>query len=432
MSLRKGISWTFLGFAVWSGCNFLMQVVLGHFFGAHGKEALGTFGTASALSQPFLDLGAFGLTSIYVGRAAEQFEFEDYLGLRTWMMIAVTLALAGWTYLSFPGNAMIFWTTMVFMFGCICDRTAWMFFAIYQREDQMQHLGISQSVRGILSLVLFSVGALVFHSVFWAVVGSSAASIGMIYLWDWPRASKVYREARKGVELPHLIKPKYSWQTSKDLLILSFPIAVSVFLDSFSLQYPRQHLAQQPNGTQLLGQLAAYSFAITIGQLGVQAVATSIAPRLGLAWSRSNLADFGRVLKYGLLMCAGLGVLLPLIAFFVGGPVLAIVLNKSFRGDPMTFMVVALSGSMVFFGSVIGTGLTAAKILKFQAIWKAPSGILCVVLSILIIPKYQVMGAALVLFVIGLVKVLYGGAVLGLTIQKEKKRLAEPIANPGG
>lgn len=409
-----------------------MQVVLGHFFGAHGKEALGTFGTANALSQPFLDLGAFGLTSIYVGRAAEQFEFEDFLGLRTWMMIAVTIALAIWTYISFPGNSYIFWTTMVFMAGCICDRTAWMFFAIYQREDQMQHLGISQSVRGILSLGLFSIGALVFHSVFWAVLGSSAASIGMIYLWDWPRASKVYREAREGVKRPHLIKPKYEWKPSKDLLILSFPIAVSVFLDSFSLQYPRQHLAQQPDGTQLLGQLAAYSFAITIGQLGVQAVATSIAPRLGLSWSRSNLDDFIKVLKYGLIMCAGLGILLPGIAYFVGGPMLSVVLNKSFRGDPLTFMVVALSGSMVFFGSVLGTGLTAAKVLKFQAIWKVPGAVLGVVLSLVLIPRYQVMGAAMVLFLIGVVKVSYGGVVLAQTIAKEKKRLVTQAAvTPG-
>ncbi len=422
MSLRRGISWTLLGFAVWSACNFLMQIVLGHFFGAGGKSALGIYGTASALSQPFLDLGAFGLTSIYVGRAAEGYKFEDFLGLRIAMMIAVTIGLGIWTLVSFPGNPYVFWTTMVFMFGCICDRSAWMFFAIYQREEKLKNLGVSQSIRGILSLLLFCIGGLVFHSVLVAVLGSTIASIGMIFLWDWPNASRVYRSVEEGKSGKGLIRPRMSWQISRSLLGLSAPIAISIFLDSFSLQYPRQHLAQQPSGQLFLGQLAAYSFAITIGQLGVQAVATSIAPRLGTTWSEQRISDFVHILKIGFGLCALFGLLLPVIAYFVGGPILSVILNKSFSGDPYTFAIVALSGSMIFLGTVIGTGLTAARQLKFQGLWKAPGAVLCLVLSLLLIPKYHVLGAAYVLLAVGIVKVCYGGVVLLLAVRKQQNQ----------
>lgn len=426
MSIKKGVAWTFLGYSFWSACSFLMGILLSKMSGVHGKEMVGIYGTANGLAQPFLQLGAFGLSSIYAARASGDYRFEEFMGMRMFTMLVSFVLLAGWTWIEFPGSWSMLIITLTFMVGVICDRLAEMIFTIYQREHLLRNLGLSQIVRGILSLILFTAGFLTTHTVLGAVAGSALGSILMLTLWDWPIASRLFRSLPEGDLTKRFIRPMFSFKKAPQIAVLAFPIALAVFVDAFAMQLPRTHLATLPDGKNMAGQLTAYMYAIVLGTLLVQAIAATIVPRLGQHWNSDNLPEFRRTLRLGFLLVAVLGLFLPAFAYFFGRPLLGIVFNKTFATGasmPAIFALVVFGGSLGFVAAMVGTGLTAAKVLKFQGMWMVPGLIISVIGAFTLINRYDILGAGLTLVAIGAAKAALGGGVLWQTIRKREKEL---------
>src|SRR5689334_8730460 len=98
LTLRRNFSWTFIGNAVYAGCQWGMLVVLAKL---GSPEMVGQFTLGLAVTAPIIMFTNLQLRSVQATDAKKQYIFSDYLGLR---LTSVAIALLIIVVISFSGG----------------------------------------------------------------------------------------------------------------------------------------------------------------------------------------------------------------------------------------------------------------------------------------------------------------------------------------
>src|SRR3569833_2247263 len=322
-SLKSNFAWTLFGTGVFSGTNFLTQIVLAK-LGTPlivGKYALGI-----AITQPIIQLAQMQLRSIQATDVKDEYKFHHYFVLR---LLLSLLALVAIGFFSFIGNPLD--TALVVLLtgvGLAFDSVSDVIYGLMQRYQRLDYMGTSMAAKGILNITCIAACYYLSHNIVVAMLGSVASSCIIVLFYDCRRSKELlsHNHSADGTEAGGFWPPsgRIDWSALKRLFWLAIPLGMTMLLMSLSNNTTRYFIVHYL-GEKQLGIFSALGSLVIVGRTIVMSLGTTVTTRLATCFKTGDLAGYGRTLIKFAGFCALVGVGLPTIAAIAGPKLIAMI-----------------------------------------------------------------------------------------------------------
>lgn len=350
-----------------------------------GREMLGEFALAVALTAPVAMLAHLNLRAVLATDVGARRRFSDYLTVRLGVS-GLGLAAMAMMALVFgqSGNmaAVIFLTGLAQMSETLSDA----YYGAMQRRDEMDRIARSMMARGILSATAFGVVLWMSGNLVWAVAAAAAGRLSVLFAYD--RRIGSAGEAWEGG----------SWAGARSILRQALPLGGVLMLVSLNTNLPR-YVIERNMGVGELGVFAAVASFVTAGSTIVNALGQAATPRLARHASRHERTQFlGLVAKLGALVL-GLG-----LACVAGAALLGeVVLTLAYRPEYAAYngLLIGVMGAAIpaYVAASMGYAVTAARAFDAQVPMFCFVAAICGATSWLLVPRMGLAGAAVAMAV---------------------------------
>ena len=152
-SLRRNVSWTFVGNAVYAACQWAVVVVLARM---GSRSIVGQFALAVAVTGPIIMLASMQLRWVQATDSRREYDFADCLSLR---LICLSLAMvATFSIVWFVGyDPHTTWIIMIIAAAKTIEAVCDVIYGWYQQHEEMDRIARSLLVRGPLSVIAVAV-----------------------------------------------------------------------------------------------------------------------------------------------------------------------------------------------------------------------------------------------------------------------------------
>jgi O-antigen/teichoic acid export membrane protein len=390
--------------------------------------------------------------------------FGDYLALR---LIGTTLAMLVIIGIVFTAG---YRTETSLSILCIAVAKAFesisdVCYGFIQQNEQMDRIAHSMMFKGILSLILMSLGVYISGGVLWGTVGLAVAWGIVLISFDLPNTSgfllkylplkpvrspettpvmiikphwserNLYRLARLSLPLglakilfySKLTVPRSRWdfKTLAKLAWLSLPLGFVMMLISLNLNVPR-YFIQNYLGEKTLGIFGALSYLMVVGNIVISALAESSSARLASYYAAAERRKFTVLLLQLTIIFGGFGIGCVLFAWIGGKQFLTLIYRPEYAQQQELFLLLAIAAGIGYVSSGLGYAMTAARYFRVQIplfiAVTATSALGCLWL----IPKLGMKGAALALIMAAVVQLLLNSSVIAHAMFKLKRRSSLP------
>ena len=383
LSLRHNFSWTFLGnifyaFSLWGILSVLTKM---------GSTAtVGRFALASAIASPVIMFASLQLRSVLAADADNNHEFRDYLTVRLLllpvaMLIILGIALRGYT----PAQA-----TAIMMFALArgVESVSDIFYGIAQKNDRMDVVAISKTIKGAVALLFFGVTFYLTRNLDQSLLALAISWALVLFLYDIPRVRRL-NQALGGPPLAcRMVKDKF-----RSIIWVTLPLGFVILLGQMSQTIPRAYL-ESSFGEDLVGIYAALSYLVIAGSTVVLALGQSSLARLSQHFAAGRIQQFKRLgLQLGLLGVVfgigGVGV-----ALFGGPYLLSRLYRPEYAEHAELFVLIMAAGGVIYVATLLAPMTTAMKAFRGQMVVQTVSAGILLLLATILIPRYGMTGAA--------------------------------------
>ncbi len=395
LSLRKNISWTFVGNMVYTGCQWGMLVALSKL----GSPAMvGQLALGLAITAPVIMFSNLQLRVVQVTDARDEFHFPDYASLRVITTLLALALIAGVVALSGYRVETVLVVALVSLakaFEAMSD----VFYGMLQKYERMDRIALSLMIKGPASLLALAGTVWLTGSIVWGAAALALTWALVLFLFDIPNGRHMWRATTTPAE-------RQAWQfNSRTLLRLSWlalPLGIVMMLISLNTNLPR-YFIEEYLGESELGIFAALSYLIIAGQMVVNALGEAASPRLARSYAAADRAGFQSLLLKLLAVGGALGVAAVGGAMLLGTWVLAILYQPEYaRPDLFTLLMVA--AALSYLVSFLGYAMTAARYFRIQTVLFLVATVATGVGCLVFIPIYGLLGAAYALIASAIVQ----------------------------
>ncbi|MBI4874081.1 MAG: lipopolysaccharide biosynthesis protein [Acidobacteria bacterium] len=386
LSLAANFSWTLAGNLVFALCQWGLLVVLARL---GNPEAVGRFTLAFAVTAPAFMFANLQLRAVQATDAKGLYGFGDYLGLRaltTAATVSVLVALAAarpWPRETALTMVAVIAAKAFESFSDVC-------YGWRQRNEQMDRIGVSLMLRGILSLGAFAAVFYVTRSVVWSAAALAGAWLTVLLACD---ARGVARELGRSHPDPRL---RLRWATLARLAWLALPLGVVMMIISLNSNLPRYAIVHFL-GERNLGLFSALAYVTAGGGTIVDALGQAATPSLANAFADGDRRAFRRTLLRLMGVAGLLGAGGVALASIAGRPFLAVFYGSDYaaRGDVFIWLMAASAAG--YLASSLGYAVTATRYFVAQAPLFLAVTAATALGCWLLIPIHGLAGAAMVL-----------------------------------
>ncbi|MEV4489502.1 hypothetical protein AB0K04_05220 [Micromonospora coxensis] len=357
---------------------------------------VGQYALGLAVSAPVMLVCGLGLHTVLVTDTADRFVPAEYLRTRL-AGVGAALAVIG-ALAAVAGTA---GATVVLLVGLAkaLDGVGEIFFAVLQRAGRVRTVGRAMTVNGTVTLVA-AVGLLAATgdlrvAVLGSVLGSLLGSVGYP-VWT------VRRLRARGQLPPGPAAPRRRRTERARLLrlaVTALPVGLASGLASFSVNVPR-YVVEHRLGPAALGVFAALSYVLLAANMLFSAMYQVLLPRMSAMLGRGERTALIRLvgrLVVGALLLGAVGVAAAAIG---GRPVLGLLYGPEYAAsaDALTVFAVAVCASGALFA--INTALLAVRRFTHQLAAGAVTVLVAGGVSLLLVPRLGLVGAALTVVVV--------------------------------
>ncbi|SFH07672.1 Membrane protein involved in the export of O-antigen and teichoic acid [Desulfotomaculum arcticum] len=383
LSLRKNISWTFMGNIIYAGCQWGMLVVLAKL---GSPEMVGRFALALAITAPVMMLTNLQLRGVQATDTKELYQFGDYLGLRLITSMLAFFIVAVVVLLTNRVLETIF-VVLIMCMAKIIESISDIVFGLMQKNECMDRIAMSMIFKGVISLLVLGI-------VVWITSSLVVGTLALALVWF---AVLVFYDVKNAQRFT-TFRPIIHYPAIKSMVKLSLPLGIVLMMGSLNTNIPRYFIEFYID-EETLGYFAAMAYLIVAGNSVISALGQSATPKLAKYYAYGNRKSFEKLI----LKMVGIGIIMGVIglgvAIIFGNELLTLLYSEDYAKYSDVFVLVMLAGAINYAGSFLGYGMTAARCFKIQpflgSIWVISS----LVVSFLLIPSYGMRGAAYVLIV---------------------------------
>jgi O-antigen/teichoic acid export membrane protein len=411
-TLRSDFFWTFFGNGIYAACQWAVLVLLAK---TGSPEIVGRYALAVAIATPVITFATFQLRSVQVTDIREQHSFRDYLGFKTWTMIAAMIVL---TIICFAFRYPVASAALIEILGIALaiEALSDVYYGRMQSRHKMDRIAKSMIARGLLSVTAMAI-------VFWltknlplALLAIVACRVAVMLSYDMRVCDLVDSgdKARSGV-----FQPAFKWDVQLTLLKTAFPVGLVSVLLALNTSIPRYFIAWSV-GPRELGIFSALAFFQSTGNTVVGALGQAAFGRLAREFADGNTQKFMAILVK--LTCAGLGLGLVgvVVASVAGKQILGILYRPEYgeRANLLTYLMIA--AGMGYLSQFFGYAVTAARIFVAQIPLSFIVGLTLTGTCYMWVPRFGVVGAIWAIATTMLVQLLGYSLLLLVSIKRRQ------------
>ena len=189
------------------------------------------------------------------------------------------------------------------------------------------------------------------------------------------------------------VRPRFEVGRLKPLLCLTLPLGIAAMSIALDDNIPR-YFIERFLGERDLGFFAAIAYFVVFGRVVVDALGKSASPRLARHFVEGDGRAFASLMVKLVAIGALLGGVLLLIVSFLGRWLLSFLYAPAYADHVSILVWVIVDSLVVFIYSFLGYGMTAVRQFRIQPIIFASANLISVISSVLLIPKFGILGAA--------------------------------------
>lgn len=326
--------WYPLGMMMFSASSIILLIFITRFFGSVDS---GIFAISWAVCQQMYSLGLFGTRNYQIADVENKFSFSQYYSSKFFSAILMLIGCIIYGLvlkLSWPKLLMSFLLTFLMIGEVFAD----VFAGHLQKMDRNAQIGKSYFFRILLYDVLFIFICFLFNNIYLAILFSTLISFSWIWIVDYYYIVK--DENSKNKEKVHLTL------NFKNVLIECIPILLSAFLTNFIINIPKN--AIELYSTNQLQ--AVYNILFT--PTSIIALVSSIIfmpmyTKISQDWYKKRYKDFLKKITNVVIFICLFTIVVLIIAYFLGIPVLSFVYNVELSKYKFQFLLLVLSGGIV-------------------------------------------------------------------------------------
>jgi O-antigen/teichoic acid export membrane protein len=394
LSLRTNFSWTFAGNVLYAVSQWGFLILLAKLL---NPTAVGEFAFALAVTAPIMIFANQGLTGLQATDAKGEFSFGEYFVCR---FFTTTTAFV----LIFFVSRILHLSEVVIVVGAakaveaLCDIK----YGQYQRMDRMDQTAKSMVLRGACSLLMASILVQFFHSVFGATLGLLVGNIAVLLFKDYRSHLTILRR-QPVVVLLALKKTLQERLKMRRLLWQAFPLGLAAMFSSATSSIPRYFL-EHYNGTATLGIFAALMYLLVAGRTLIVALAQACVAQLSRLYVERRGSSFTRLMVRQMLIGLAMGIGGIVISLLAGKPILRMIYRPEYAEYSHILVLVMIAAALNYQAEFSNGGLLAVRSIKIQPIILAICCGAILLLSVALIPRFGITGAALAVVITGAIQ----------------------------
>lgn len=310
--MRNDIVWNTAGTSVYLACTWLITVLVVTL--SPDYEASGSLAVAMAVGNIFIAIMLFKTRTVQVADIENVYTTSDIMAHRVLtFLIASAFCLV---YSAFTVAPSDFMPVLAYLAFKSVESLIDVLHGLDQKNGHFDYIGVSLILRGILAVLAFSAGLIIFHDLTIALFLMTASSIFVGLFYDVPRSRKL-----------DSLLPRFSTPRIKTLFTASIAgffasllctTLVSIVRQSYGLIY----------GNEALGIYAALSAPAVIMQAIAGFIYTPLIGPMSLLWKERRSKDLIQLVTKFLLLLVGLTLACMAVFFLIGDPLLSFIFQK--------------------------------------------------------------------------------------------------------
>jgi len=390
LTLKRNFSWVFLGniifaFGQWAILSIMTKLVM--------VEEVGNFSYAIAITAPIVLFFEMQMRSVQVTDTKDEYNFNDYFGFR------LTSSLISFGFANIISLLLGNGLKMTMLIASVAlmklsDSVSDIFYGLFQKHEYMKYIAISRIIKSVITIISFGIALYVTKNIVISILLITLLKIIVILIYDF-RKAKIYTD----------VTPKFSYTIFKKLLIVSFPLGMMSLLMSLDSNVSR-YVMKHYEGPESLGYFSALSYINMAGGQMITSVAQAVTPRLAIFYSAGNKKAFKNLLIKLTLFGFIIGIFSVLFVVFLGEDLITILYSKEYAKHLDVFIIIMIAGAIDYTGSFLGNGMTAARAFKIQPFLGGIWVIASLAISLMMIPRFGLLGGAVALVISSIVKII--------------------------
>lgn len=351
--LGLNFTWTVAGRGLHAASQWLIVIVIAHL---GGSSEVGLLALALAIVNPVMILSQLSLRVLKATDAKDGRALADYFSLRVVTTLAaasvciVVSLVSGFDPVT---RHVILWVVVAKAIDSLSD----VLYGFQLNLERHEVMSVSLMSRAILAVGVVATAYALTHDLAIAIACQALVWGVVLVAYDLPRTAGLLAGTLEGK------RPRFlAWNPSAwvQLAGIGLPLGVSAFFASAITNMPR-YFIEHRYGTDSLGLFAAMAYLVGFLSLAANAVAQTLAPRLGRASQAADPARFHRMLSRLRLGAVGATAAGLLVALAAGRPLIRIIYGETFAEAAPLLPWIVVAGGLGLATTFTGYGLIAAR-----------------------------------------------------------------------
>lgn len=384
--MRFNFSWTLAGQVVYAITQWGVLTAFARFGSA---SMVGEYAWSLAITAPLIILASLSLRDAQATDLEGQFHVGTYLCLSIvtngiailGLFIALTVTNTGTS-----SHALIVIVAATKAIEAVSD----IIYGFFQRQEKMDTIAKSLSIRGIASLLIGTGTLAVTGDVVLSVLLMGLESLAVLLVFDLPAIVRFHGQNHAPLRV---VFGGVSGHSLQRLFRLTLPLGIAAALISLNINITAYFVGAS-GGAESLGIYTVLSYPLIAGNLPISALSASALPKLTQLHTSANSASFlkllGGLVAFAILFASACTVL----GWKVGGTFLEVFFGPVYASEAAVFTVLVFGMGIGFVNWFMNSALIATRQFNSALVLQIISLVSTVCLSLLLIPTYGIMGAA--------------------------------------
>lgn len=365
-TLRSNFAWNAAGNGVFALCQWGILIV----FAKLGSPALvGQVVYGLALTAPLFVIAQLQLRSVQSTDATRRHTLSQYVGLRVITTIAALIITSLVASVMCTGNKPLCLIVLLWALTKAVDSGSDCLYGLFQQAERMDYVGVSFSLRGVLSLASVAILFRASHSAALGLAGLAISWGAVFILFDIPMARNLVRTrnhlAHAAGLMAETLCPVLDRRQLTQLSLEAAPLGIVAFLLTIQIQIPRYVVAGVLH-TRELGLFSAAAYLTFTGALLVNALGAPAMVRLAKYHVTDERSAFLQLLTKLCLVATVLGVAGILASMLFGRRILAVLYTSEYSRMAGVLTILCAGSALTFIASFLGYAMTAQGRYKIQ------------------------------------------------------------------
>ena len=384
MNPKRDFVWTAASRAIYALAQWLILIVVARL---GDVEQLGMLAFALAVTGPVIVFAQLNMRTYMATDASAQFRFEDYHAALAVTMLGAVTVLAGIAFWRFPSDREAAALILVVGLYKSVEALSGVYYGALQRAARVRDISISVAAHGIAAMAAMAAALAAGEGVLQGAVAIFVIWTVLLLAWDG-----------RALPLTHVGTVMSTREPAVNAVISAcWPLGAVLAMLTLRINIPVYFVDAYGNSADV-GFYSAMAYFIVIGNMVTGSLLEVAAPRYANYYRDGyHFACRRLFLRLGVVIVS-VGATGVLIAAAAGELILQLLYGAPFATHAPVLVFVMLAAAVMYVSQLFGMMLTVTRSFRQQVIANIVGIIAAVVLSVLLIPEFGLIGAALAMF----------------------------------